>query len=329
MAYRNRHLFTQEQAEFIFTKYQHFSVHELLTDFNSHFGTSLVLSQLKNKIIQLKATKRNIDENYGKYTDEMIDWLKDTYLNKNQQNMLVAELAEKFNERFNTNFSKSAIWHKAYRLMGDKFDRTKEYVPRIKWTKEMINFIKIHYDDYKYSDLSDLVNETFNVKTTASSIEHKVSRLGLKKSKEAIQKIAQSNINARRYWFMPGGISKSRKPIGYERLDKRTGIVWVKVKDPDIFEAKQRVIYEKHYGKLEKGMNVVFLNGDKTDFRIENLAAFSNEDLLAFNLTYIQPNANDDIAKIKYAIAKVKIASRLKKNKEKERKPNGSKEYTS
>lgn len=299
MSYSKRHYFTQDQVAYILKRYPDISAGELLIEFNERYGTNLISRQIKNKIQQLQISKRKLDVNYGNYTKEMTAWLIANY-----KKMLIADLVNNFNAHFRVNFTRSAIWHKVYRLVGTDIDRTKEYAPRLRWTKEMLDFLRTNYEKYPYTKLTNLINSEFNIKTTPSSVEHKVNRLGLKKSKEAISRMAKSK-NSTKYWFLPGHVSKLRAPIGYERVD-RHGFIWVKEKDPDVFESKHRIIYKQHYGEIEEGINIVFLNGNKNDFRIENLVPLTNSELAIFNGTRIKVNGIDEIGQIKLAITKAR-----------------------
>ena len=75
---------------------------------------------------------------------------------------------------------------------------------------------------------------------------------------------------------------------------------------------KARWVYMQHYGEIPEGVNIVQVNGDKLDFRIENLRALTNAELAYFNNTKIQPKGNDEAA-----IIKLDIANLYKKIKEK------------
>ena len=46
---------------------------------------------------------------------------------------------------------------------------------------------------------------------------------------------------------------------------------------------KHRLIYEKHHGKLPKGYKVIFADGNKNNFDIDNLVAISNSQELILN----------------------------------------------
>lgn len=57
------------------------------------------------------------------------------------------------------------------------------------------------------------------------------------------------------------------------------------------------MIYREHYGEIKEGMNIVFLNGNKQDYRIENLVALTNQELALFNTLKIQAKGIDEIGK--------------------------------
>lgn len=70
-----------------------------------------------------------------------------------------------------------------------------------------------------------------------------------------------------------------KHPIGTESNPDKNGLVRIKINDKQ-WVYKQRYIYEQHYGKIPKGYKVIFLNGDKTDYDINNLAIAPYKDVL-------------------------------------------------
>ena len=80
-------------------------------------------------------------------------------------------------------------------------------------------------------------------------------------------------------------------PIGYE-YTKPDGMVLVKIKDPDVWNYKQRIIYENYYNiKLSDNDYIIFLNQDRTDFRIENLKRVTRrESAITSNLDMFSKN---------------------------------------
>lgn len=299
-----RFRFTQEQADFICNNYKKMELNDLIKAFNENFNLDVVTYQIKNKIRQLNITKRNIKENYGKYTDEMISWLV-----KNFETVKLDTLVENFNKRFKTDFTRSAIWHKIDRIMSTKYDRTRNYVPRLTWTKDLENFVKENYDNYAYKDLSELMNKKFNIKTTPSSIEHKVYRLGLKKTKQGIKK-SYNHKAFSKFQYQKGHIPYSKKPIGYERVTP-DGYIWIKVANPDIFKAKHRDIWEKANGKIPESHCLIFLDGNKQNCRLENLHLVSRGELGVLNKMGLQRN-DAEITKTSLNLARliIKISGR-------------------
>ena len=72
-------------------------------------------------------------------------------------------------------------------------------------------------------------------------------------------------------WFQKGNKPVNYKPVGSEQITK-DGYVKVKVEDPNKWELKHHVEWEKVHGKIPKGKCIIFLNGNKTDTDINNLS---------------------------------------------------------
>lgn len=75
----------------------------------------------------------------------------------------------------------------------------------------------------------------------------------------------------RRTQFKKGHPPHNAKPVGYERLDRKTGYILIKVPGKRKMVLKHRWMWEQANGPIPKGYILVFLNGDKTDCRLENL----------------------------------------------------------
>lgn len=59
-------------------------------------------------------------------------------------------------------------------------------------------------------------------------------------------------------------------PVGTETVDKY-GYIKVKIAEPNVWDFKHRIIYEKAYGPIPKGMLVALIDGDKTNLSPENM----------------------------------------------------------
>lgn len=297
------HLFTQEQVDFILDNYQNCTVDQLTYMMQGLFDYPFTTKQISNKIRDLQIRKRNLKQNFGKYTPEMCQWLKNHY-----NAFRIDELVQQFNITFNVDFTKSAVWHKLNRIIDGGIVRDEhKMITRTKWTSEMIEWLKHHYEDDSYNRLAIKINKTFNVKVTGSSIEHKINRLGLKKSKESIKRNIIPNMGCFKKGFTP----ITKKPLGYERIHP-DGYTWVKVAEPDIFRAKQRVVYEQHHGPIPKNHKVTFADGDRSNFDINNLILVNNAEFGILNLKKLRFKGNIDATKCGVTIAKIMIARRLK-----------------
>lgn len=69
----------------------------------------------------------------------------------------------------------------------------------------------------------------------------------------------------------------SDKPIGFERI-RSYGYTEVKVEHPNIFKAKQRLIWEENFGTIPTGHNVQFKDGNNTNFDPFNLYTTTRND---------------------------------------------------
>lgn len=82
-----------------------------------------------------------------------------------------------------------------------------------------------------------------------------------------------------------------------------------KVKKPENWVQKHRLIYEEAHGKIPDGHYVTFLDGDRTNFDLNNLALVSKEEHATLNRQGLRyPYA--ECTRVGLTIAKVKIISK-------------------
>lgn len=76
----------------------------------------------------------------------------------------------------------------------------------------------------------------------------------------------------------------NKRAIGSERPNSSAGYTYVKVAEPDIWITKQVYLWERyHKKKVPKGYVVIFLDNDKDNFNIENLALITRGENLQLN----------------------------------------------
>ena len=79
--------------------------------------------------------------------------------------------------------------------------------------------------------------------------------------------------------FKKGNVPLNHKPLGYERINV-DGYIEVKVREPNVFKAKHRVLWEKHHGKIPRSHNVQFRDGNRQNIELDNLYLVSRSDQL-------------------------------------------------
>ena len=301
MGFSHGHQFSQEECDFILDNYQNYTIEQLVIMMSDLFDYPFSKKQLQGKIRDLEIRKRNLKQNFGKYTPEMCQWLKDNY-----NTMKLDDLTKMFNEIFSVDFTKSALWHKINRIVEGGIVRDEhKMLTRTQWTKEMVEWLKEHYEDDSYNRLAITMSSVFNCKITDSSLEHKVTRLGLQKSKESIKRYILPN----KMSFKKGHIPASKKPIGYERIGI-DGFTWVKIAEPDVFKQKHRIIYEQYYGPIPKGYKVVFADKNRQNFSKENLILVSCAELCTMNQNKLIYKGDSEATKSGLIIAKLMIKVR-------------------
>lgn len=78
-------------------------------------------------------------------------------------------------------------------------------------------------------------------------------------------------------------------PVGSTRIDAKDGYKLVKVAEPRVWDLAHRVLWEEHNGKLKDGEILTFINGDKTDIRLDNLQKITLADNAKRNSIYNYP----------------------------------------
>lgn len=114
--------------------------------------------------------------------------------------------------------------------------------------------------------------------------------------------------------FKKGGLPHNTKPIGYERITK-DGYIEVKVKmrpsSPlcnDNFVLKHRLIWEKARGPIPKGCKLTFLDGNKRNCSLENLALITDAEHLQMTKKNLR-SENPKLTETGILIARAEIAA--------------------
>lgn len=192
----------------------------------------------------------------------------------------------------------------------------------MKYTDEMKQFILDNYKGRYNQELADLFNQKFNTNVTSRTIKsYKANNKlnsglsgkfrkgqtphnkGKKMPKEVYEKVKHT-------MFANGNVPPNHRPVGSERISK-DGYIEVKVAEPNKWRLKQRVVYEEAKGKIPEGCTIIFLDGNKRNFDIDNLRCITRSELLYLNCNGL--NNSNEITETGILTARLDRAKNKKK----------------
>lgn len=189
-----------------------------------------------------------------------------------------------------------------------------------KYPNEVSSYIKEHAKGVGNQELTDKVNKKFGTTYTREQIKR--YKANNKISSGLTGRYEKGNIpfnkgikgvcakGSEKGWFKKGNTPHNYKPIGSERIDCKDGYTLVKTAEPNKWELKQHVVWNGFHGDIPKGQKIVFLDGDKTNFDINNLSLVTGGELLTMNNNSLIYN-DSEATKVGIMVAKV-ITSRSK-----------------
>lgn len=152
-------------------------------------------------------------------------------------------------------------------------------------TDEQLELLRANITDMSYRDQQAFIKEHFGLELTLAQCKqmrtnHKMfsKRTGRfqkgRRSEKKGKHIWKDGIpeNVQKTFFKKGSIPQNARPAGWERADK-SGYVFIKVPGKRTMVPKHRWVWEQAKGPIPKDCMIVFLNGDKSDCRLENLAS--------------------------------------------------------
>lgn len=177
-----------------------------------------------------------------------------------------------------------------------------------KYTQEHFDFIKRNVKNTE-KDLVKMFNENFEIKITTGILGNIKSKLGIRSGLSGGRFVKGRNpFNKGKKWtdFMPiegqknslrttfkkGRLPQNHRPVGSERVNIN-GYIEIKVAEPNKWQFKHRYIYEQINGPIPKGKKVIFLDGNRLNFSLDNLQIISSEESLIMNQRkYFSNNKN-------------------------------------
>lgn len=173
---------------------------------------------------------------------------------------------------------------------------------------EVKEFIYSNYKGTSHKAMAEMVNKKFGMSMTAANVKnfyanHKLNS-GLtgrfyngqtshnkgRKQSEYMTSEAIEHTKATR--FKKGQIPPKYRPVGSERITK-DGYIEIKVADPHTWRKKHRYVWEEANGPVPKGYYLIFLDQDRTNTSLDNLALVSKRQHVIINNRYRYSNDKD------------------------------------
>ena len=167
---------------------------------------------------------------------------------------------------------------------------SKDKKPQHKWTDEEKEYLASIVKGSTYKEITEKMNDKFEYNFSEEQVKGMMYRNKLttgtcgyfKKGSTPWNKGLKGYMGANKTSFKKGTIPPQYRPVGSERIT-RDGYTEIKVKDPNKWELKHRLIYKQHYGEIPKGHNVIFADRNIQNFDINNLVLVSKAEMLILN----------------------------------------------
>ncbi|MEE3344592.1 MAG: HNH endonuclease [Bacilli bacterium] len=200
---------------------------------------------------------------------------------------------------------------------------------RHKYSEEEDDFLKNNVKGISIKELTNMFNKKFNYNLSVSAIENRKTKLKIKsginpgrfkkgntpfnkgmKWDEYLPK--KSQIKCSKTSYKKGNIPTNYKKVGSEKINN-DGYVVIKTKDPNEWELKHRYLYKKNKGDIPKGYKIIFADGNKKNFDLNNLIMVSNGEEMMMNKFKLF-SKDKDITKTGTLIAKLIVKGSKLKN---------------
>lgn len=182
-----------------------------------------------------------MNKKYVSYSKEQIQWMRDNAYGHTHK-----ELAELFNEEFGTNLTMQQIRRalQKRKILSGMYHKSD-------MTDEMIEFIYNNCKGITNQELAKRLNEKFGTNYNAKKMQNFKHHRGLKAGIHCC-----------------GDVNK-RMELMTETIDSR-GYTWIKLGEYN-WVRKSRYLYEKYIGEIPKDYVIVFKDGNRQNFDLNNL----------------------------------------------------------
>lgn len=232
-----------------------------------------------------------------------------------------AEVAEEFNRRFKLQITPAKV--KSYKNRFHIRSGTPKGNPKGDsklFPRAIRDFIRNNNVGKTAQQMVELVNSTFGTKYTKEQIKSIRGRMhldsGLRCYFEPGHVPANKGVKGIHYkgcektWFKKGHTPHNHVSVGTEVMNS-DGYLKIKIAEPNVWEFKHIMEWEKHNGKVPEGCLISFKDGDHHNCGIENLMCITRAEhaiLNHQNLRSSSPELTETglvLAKLKHKIQEV------------------------
>lgn len=233
------------------------------------------------------------------YTPDEIDFLKEIIKGK-----IFPEINKLYKKKFNKEmtYNELCAFKQKYGIKSGVFynTRTEPNNQKYFYTQEEMNYLKNIFWGNSFKDVIKKYNKKFNKNMDFN--EYMAFRRKYKLKNGISQKFDGANPNP-----------NPPAPIGHEIIYYNKGLKRIKVKvGENKWVEKTRYIYEQHYGKIPDNCFIIFLDGNRDNYNIENLKCITTKQhrTMAGNKLYFD---NKDLTETGIAVAKLMIKTKDKR----------------
>lgn len=171
-------------------------------------------------------------------------------------------------------------------------DREKGIVNKVfhQWTNEEKEYLRKITPGKHHREILELMNQKFEYQFNLMQIKGAINRYNFKtgftgryeKGNIPFNKNTKGLTGANKTSFKKGQKSINCRQVGSERITV-DGYIEIKTSEPNKWEQKHRLIYEKNKGEIPDNHVIVFADGNKQNLDINNLISISRSQLLIMN----------------------------------------------
>lgn len=194
------------------------------------------------------------------------------------------------------------------------------------WSAEQYEYLAEIVYDRSHQEITELFNERFNLDLPRRKITAAIKRKKLKTGRTgAFEKGKPSwnkgmkglQLGGEKGWFKKGQLAINHRPVGSERVSV-DGYVEIKIAEPNKWMLKHKYIWEQAKGKVPDKHCLIFLDSNRQNVSLDNLALISRAQLARMNQNKLF-HSDPELTKTGVIIAELytKIGSVKRKDSEK------------